>query len=178
MAEKLTVARPYAQAIFSLAQEQDQIDQWSQMLELLEEILSGKEILRLHDDPRVDDHQILEIIASVAGDGLNPMGKRMVETLIERDRLGLVPEIRALFEVERDAVQGRVEAEVISAVPLSAGQKETFENALKRRLQREIHLNCLVDETIIGGAIVRAGDMVIDGSVAGQLEKLATRLSH
>ncbi len=176
MAEKTTVARPYAQAVFALAQEQGDLKGWSELLQLLSQIVSDAEMSALQNNPSISDDQRIDIITSICGGSLTESGLNFVKVLVENDRLELLPEISTLFEAERANVEGTIIADVISATVLNDAQKQKIADALKARFGREITLECEIDESLLGGAVIRAGDVVIDGSVVGKLNKLSTRL--
>ena len=178
MAENITIARPYAQAIFSTAQEQGDLAGWSATVQFAAAVVSDPEMAALIDSPRFDKGQIAELLIDVCGDKLNDAGKNMIHVLAENDRLEVLPEIAELYEAERAAVEGTVVAEVISATALNDAQQGKIAAALKNRLGRDVTLECKTDESLLGGAIIRAGDVVIDGSVVGKLEKLASALAH
>lgn len=178
MAETITIARPYAKAVFDLAQEQGELSNWSEMLELTSLIVLNEDMEALIDNPDFGKDQVVELILDICGDALNDTGKNMVRVLADNGRLNVLPEIAELYEVERAAAEGTIQAEVISASALSDAQLQSISSALKARLGREISLECKTDESLVGGAIIRAGDLVIDGSVVGKLEKLASELMH
>jgi F-type H+-transporting ATPase subunit delta len=119
---------------------------------------------------------VIDIFLAVCGDKLNDAGKNMVRVLADNGRLNLLPDIAALFEIERAQAEGTLEAEVVTAMELTESQKKELAAALKKRLGREISLNVKVDGSLLGGAIIRAGDMVIDGSAVSRLEKLGAEL--
>ena len=178
MAEKVTIARPYAQAIFELAQEKGELAQWSDMLALAATVASNEDMAAAIESPNLTHAQVAELFTGVCGDGLTDAGKNMINVLAENDRIAFLPEVAELFEVARAEAEGSIQAEVISATALNDAQKAAIAESLKNRLGREVTLNCTVDESLVGGAIIRAGDVVIDGSVTGKLEKLATQLMH
>lgn len=178
MAEKRTIARPYAQAILKLAREQGALQAWSEMLHFAAAVAADEEMTTLIASPRLSGEQLATLFLEICGDRLNGHGRNMIRVLADNGRLDLLDEISALFEIERARAEGTVEAEVISAIELSAAQKSGITESLKRRLGRDVTLNCRIDAAIVGGAIIRAGDVVIDGSVIGKLEKLAAALTH
>jgi len=178
MAENITIARPYAQAIFSLAQEQSDLKGWSDMLQFAAAVAADPEMVAVINSPSFDSSQLAELFIDICGDKLNDAGKNMIRVLADNDRLSVLPEIVELFEQERAAVEGTVVAEVTSAVALNDAQQSSIAEALKKRLGRDVTLECKIDESLLGGAIIRAGDVVIDGSVVGKLEKLASALAH
>ena len=178
MAEKITIARPYAQAIFDLAKEQGELSRWSDMLTLATSVASNEEMANVVDNPDLTREQVGDLFVDVCGDGLSDTGKNMVRLLAENDRILFLPEIFALFEEARATEEGTVTAEVISATELSQAQRKSIIAALNTRLEREVSLECRVDSSLLGGAIIRAGDVVIDGSVSGKLNKLSSSLNH
>ncbi len=178
MAEKTTIARPYAQAVFALAQEQKDLKGWSAMLEVAATVAAHPDMVNVLESPRLPKAERVETFLAVCGDALNETGKNLVRVLAENNRLELLPEIAALYEFERAQAEQTLEAEVVSAIELTESQKQAIAAALKKRLSREISLSCTTDASLIGGAIIRAGDLVIDGSAAGRLDKLRAELMH
>lgn len=176
MAEKTTIARPYAQAAFDLAQEKGDLKTWSEMLELCAMIVSDEQVRRLIGNPEVSKDSLVELILNVAGDRLDTVGTNFIRVLAANGRLNVLPEIAALYEQHRAEAERYIDAEVISAFPMSDAQQQALVDGLKKRLGREVRLTASTDESLIGGAIVRAGDLVIDGSVTGHLNKLAQAL--
>ena len=178
MAEKSTIARPYAQAAFSLAESQDSLKKWSDMLQLAAAVASDEAMQLLIGNPSIESDKLIDTFIGICGDGLDQHGQNFVRVLVENKRLDVLPEIADLYEEKRAEAESTVEAEVTSAIPLSEAQQTQLVAALKKRLGREVTLVTKTDENIIGGAVVRAGDLVIDASVTGQLEKLANTLMH
>lgn len=178
MAEKSTVARPYAQALFELASAQRQFGPWSERLQLLTAVVSDPRMQRLIGNPRVTRAQLAGLITDICGDRLDAHARSLVGVLVENRRLDLLPEIGALFAQYRAEAERIVQAEVVSAFPLSAEQEAGIAAVLKQRLGREISLKSSTDAALLGGAVIRAGDLVIDGSVTGHLDRLANALSH
>ncbi|MCC6209080.1 MAG: F0F1 ATP synthase subunit delta [Gammaproteobacteria bacterium] len=178
MAEKRTIARPYAQAVFDLASAQRQFGPWSERLQLLTAVAADPRMQRLIGNPRITRAQLAGLIVEICGDRLEDQGRSLVGVLVENRRLDMLPEIGALFAEYRAEAERTVQAEVVSAFPLSPEQEAGISVALKKRLGREISLKSSTDETLIGGAVIRAGDLVIDGSVTGHLDRLASALSH
>jgi len=176
MAENSTIARPYAQAAFDIANEKGDLKSWSDMLQLISAVASDAVLSDMISNPSIEREKIVEIIVDVCGDNLNDLAKNYIKVLADNGRLNVATEIALGFEEHRAEAEKTVEAEVISAFPLSDAQVKSMTEALKKRLGREVTLNTRIDETIVGGAIIRAGDLMIDGSVSGQLDKLATTL--
>ena len=176
MAEKNTIARPYAQAAFEIAQADNDLQGWSDMLKLLASVVSDDLMQSVISNASIEIDKVVDILLGVCGDQLNDKGKNFVKVLAESRRLTVLPEIAALYEAQRAEAEKTIEAEVASAFPLSEAQQQQIAAALKKRLGREVNLVARTDESIVGGAIVRAGDLVIDGSITGQLDKLAANL--
>lgn len=177
MAEKITIARPYAQAVFEIARERGTMPGWSKTLELLAVVVSDPRMEQLLGNPHVSSDQLVALIADVCGEQLGE-ARSLVQVLAENRRLGLLPELRAHYEAMRAEAERTVHAEVVSAFPLTDAQKAGIEASLKKRLGREVQLTCATDETLIGGAVIRAGDLVIDGSVAAHVSRLAGALTR
>ncbi len=176
MAEKSTIARPYAQAAFDIAKEAGDLKGWSDMLQLLAVVASDALMQDMISNPAVETSKVVDVMTGVAGDNLNDTAKNFINVLAENGRLNVLTEIAELFEQHRAEAEKTVEAEVTSAFPLSDAQQKQLIDALKNRLGRDVSLITKTDESIIGGAIVRAGDLVIDGSVSSQLDKLGNSL--
>lgn len=178
MAETTTIARPYAQAVFDIAADAKALGHWSDTLRLLALIVADPAMDALIRNPRVPREQLSGIITDVCGDALDERGAALVGVLAANQRLPLLPEIAALYEAYRADAEKIVQAEVVSAFPLSAEQQAAIAASLKRRLGREVTLESRIDQSLIGGAVIRAGDLVIDGSVTGQMDRLANALSR
>lgn len=178
MAEKATIARPYAKAAFEFAQERKTFERWSKVLAAGSAVVSEPSVERLLTHPRVKPEALVSLIAEVAGDALDESGRNFLMTLAENRRLGLLSEIAAQFEVLRAEIENVADVRIISAVQLNEAQQQRFAAVLKKRLQRDVRLHCEVDPSLIGGAIVRAGDFVIDGSLKARLERLAGAMAH
>jgi F-type H+-transporting ATPase subunit delta len=178
MAESTTVARPYAQAVFQLARDAQSLDAWSETLALAAAVAVDAEMQPLLDSPRLTETQLGELFAAICGKGLSAEGRNFIRLLAENRRLVVLPEIARLYEALRNEAEGAIQAHLITAFPVTEEQKAVLTKALKQRLGREIQLESTVDPTLLGGAIIRAGDLVIDGSVQGKLERLTSALSH
>ena len=178
MAEKSTIARPYALAAFELAKEQKDLAVWSDMLGFAAVVVVDDAMQAYIGNPKIDSETLTKLMLNVCGDQLNDLGKNFLKVLIANKRLNVLPEIVTLYNEHRAEAERTIEAEVISAFPLSDAQQKVLTESLKKRLGREVNLVAKVDENLLGGAIVRAGDLVIDGSVSGQLNKFATALMH
>jgi len=178
MAEKSTIARPYALAAFELAKEKNELAKWSEMLQFAALVASDATMKGYIGNPHVTRESLGNLFLGVCAEVLNELGSNFIKVLIENRRLDVLPEIATLYEQHRAEAERTVEAEVISAFPLSKEQLNLLADKLKDRLGRSVNLVSKVDSNLLGGAIVRAGDLVIDGSVNGQMDKLAHTLMH
>lgn len=178
MAELITVARPYAQAAFEFASAEQALKDWSEMLSLLAAIADDAAMHELINSPHLTETQLADLFIQVAGENLNDNCANFVRVLASNGRLLLLPEIAALFEVDRRAAEGTVQAQLVTAFPASESQQAEVIASLRKRLGREVELSCATDAELLGGAIIRAGDLVIDGSVRGKLQRLGTALIH
>lgn len=173
MAELTTLARPYAKAVFAQASEKGTLDAWSAELALLSACVTEPKVEEFLANPSFTSQQQAQTVIEVCGDQLKEAAKNLVVVLAENKRLELLPEVTALFEELKAQLQNTIDVVVTAAYPLSDAQSKQLEQALKAKLNRDIRMSSTVDETIIGGAIIRAGDLVIDGSLTGKLSKLA-----
>jgi F-type H+-transporting ATPase subunit delta len=176
VAERATIARPYAKAAFEYARDANAFAQWSQGLKGAAEIVTDPRVAPLTKSPQWTAADVVALITDVAGAKLDAGMQNFVRVLAENHRLQLLPEIAAHYETLRSAVENVVDVEVVSAVPLDAAQTEKLTQALGTRFKRKVRMQNSVDSTLVGGAVVRAGDLVIDGSLKGRLERLATEL--
>ena len=176
MSELNTVARPYAQAAFDLAREANALVVWSEMLGFAATVAADETMCEAIDSPNLLVNEQADLFIQVCDDKLNDEGRNFIKLLAENRRLTLLPEISALYEVMRAEAEGTLEATVVSAKPMSEQQQQEMAAALKARFNRDVVLQVEVDESVVGGAIIRAGDTVIDGSVRGKLEKFAHTL--
>ena len=177
MAERATVARPYAKAAFAYAREQGKLDPWSSWLATARATVSSDQYAAFERSPVVQTRQLLELITSVCGDALDANARAFLGLLAENGRLAYLPEIAERFEELKAEDANVADVEVTSAVQLDDGQRERLASALRARLRRDVRLQCTVDPSLIGGAVVRSGDTLIDGSLRSKLERLGTDLT-
>jgi F-type H+-transporting ATPase subunit delta len=176
VAERATIARPYAKAAFQYAQDAKAFADWSQGLKAAADIVADPRVAALTKSPQSSQADLVSLIADVAGNKLNAGMQNFVRVLAENHRLLLLPEIAAHYEELRSDVENTIDVEVVSAVALNSAQTEKLSQALSARLKRKVRMQNSVDATLLGGAVVRAGDLVIDGSLKGRLQRLATEL--
>lgn len=184
MADNITLARPYAQAAFDLACADDQLPAWSAALNAAAMVVQDDAARRLLANPVVTDDQRVALVAEVGGSASGSgdvftqvRGQNLLRLLAENGRLDALPDIAARFDALKAAFENTVDVDLISAVEIDDQVAAKFKESLQARLGRSVALNCSVDADLLGGAIVRADDLVIDGSIKTRLEALAQRLS-
>jgi F-type H+-transporting ATPase subunit delta len=177
MAEAITTARPYAQAVFEEAQKLADLKGWSEMLLSLAEAVNHPEVRAVITSPRVLRAQVEKLMDGLLGAQANTQQRNFVRVLVENQRLLLLPEIVILFEALRAEAEKTVNVVVDSAFELSAAQQDKIVSSLKKRMGREIKLVCKVNKELLGGIVIRAGDKVIDGSARTRLGEMATALA-
>jgi len=176
MSSVTTLARPYAKAAFELAQAEQDLARWDDMLSLAGRIASDETFSALLENPRISSAEVVRLITETAEDVLNDRFRGYLDVLAENDRLGLLPEIGRLFRILREDAEKRLRVRVVSAVPLDDEQSNRLRDALARRFERTVELENEIDAGVIGGAVIYAGDEVIDGSLRGRLQRLSGNL--
>jgi F-type H+-transporting ATPase subunit delta len=176
MADNASIARPYAKAVFDLAQQENAFDAWTTALEQLAVISNDADFGALVSNPRVDSAKVAELLTDLIKDSLPQGGANFIKLLVQNDRLQSLVNINQQYTDLVAKAKALVNAEVITAKPLTEDQKSSLAAALEKRLGLKVELEEIVDPDLIGGAIVKAGDMVIDGSAKGRIEKLTTAL--
>ncbi|NNF16499.1 MAG: F0F1 ATP synthase subunit delta [Gammaproteobacteria bacterium] len=177
MADHSTTARPYAKAIFELAQSSGQLGEWSSALQTLATIAQDERMRRFVADPGSTPEQVADLVLEVAGPQLDEHGRNFVRLLAENQRIPALTDIAALYEVLKTAAEGAVEVQVTSVEELSDAHRERLGESLRRKLGREVRMSFDIDKSLLGGALIKAGDMVIDGTVRGRLQKLTVALA-
>lgn len=185
MADNITLARPYAQAIFEIASASDSLATWSAALAAAGTAVSDPALAELVDDPRLTPGRLLDLLQQVfagipdtaplaaAGDGEN-----LLKLLIENDRLMALPDISARFDALKYEAENAVDVTIVAATAIDGDRQAEIVAALGERLGRKINATTAVDPDLIGGAVIRAGDFVIDGSVRAQLTRLSATLAR
>jgi F-type H+-transporting ATPase subunit delta len=179
MAEKLTLARPYARAVFELARDAAEFDRWSKMLAVLAQLSGDAGVQAMLTSPKAAPAVRAEVVTELAaksGEKLDLQGKNFVALLAENRRLGLLPEIAADYERLRAEAENTLEVELVAAMPVPPEEQKRLSEALHKKLGRKITLKYVEDKSLIGGAVIRAGDLVIDGSVREKLGRLTAAL--
>ncbi len=178
MADRATIARPYARAAFAHAQQANELASWSKLLGAAAAGAADSRVSRLIGNPHVTGEELVDLLGGLSKQAAGEGGKNFLRALAENRRLALLPQIAEQFEKLRADVEGVVDVEVIAAREIAAPQQKKLEAALAKRLGRAVRRHTQIDESLIGGAIVRAGDLVIDGSLKGRLERLGTALQN
>jgi len=177
MAEKATIARPYARAAFGFARQHGRLGQWSELLAAGAAVAADERVARLLGSPQVTLEDLVGLFTDAAGEAADEHGRNFLRTLAHNRRLGLLPQIAAQYEALRADVENIVDVELTTAMNVEPPQRERLLQALRRRLGREVRINTRLDPRLIGGAVVRAGDLVIDGSLKGRLERLSSAVT-
>jgi F-type H+-transporting ATPase subunit delta len=172
MSDLTTIARPYAKAAFDFAVEKGQLDQWGEMLTFAAEVTRNEQICELLNSSMSAD-RLAEIFVAVCGEQFDEYGQNLIRVMAENGRLTTLPDVCEQFFVLKKEHEKQVEVEVVSATELSDEQRAEISSKLEQRLERKVQLNCSVDEALLGGVIIRAGDLIIDNSVHGRLSRLS-----
>lgn len=178
MAEQTTIGRPYAEAAFELARDANALGAWAEALALSAAVVADERVDTILQSPQVDAERKAALIIDVGGETLDERQRNFIRLLVERSRIRLLPEIRAQFDALRAEHERTLNASLTTAQPIDKAVSERLAKALSTRLGRTVTLETQIDETLIGGAVVRAGDLVIDGSVRGRLANLTGALSR
>jgi len=173
MAEVSTVARPYAKAAFEYAQEKGALTQWSDMLAMASAVAANSDMKKVFDSPSLTSEQKAAIFVDVCGAEFGSDAKNLVSSLAEHKRLAALPMIAEMFEELKAAKDQAVDVMVTSAFEMTAEQQSKLTETLKNKWQKDVSIETEVDSSLIGGVIIRAGDVVIDSSVRGKLAKIA-----
>ncbi len=177
MAELSTLARPYAKAAFEYAREHDALDQWSEQLGTVAAVVGDERMESVLDNPSLTAEQQAQTLGEICGDALGGEAKNFVSILASNKRLGLLPEIYQQFASFKANLEKSVDVEVVSAFDLADTTRDRLADVLGRKLEREVKVSTTTDSDLLGGVLIRAGDMVIDGSVRGRLDKLAEAMN-
>lgn len=176
MAEISTIARPYAEALFEVADQAGALSVWSERLGNLATAAENPDAQQLLGSPRVTATQLVEMFATFSGDG-SPETKKFLEALAENKRLSVLPAVRDQFEVLKNARESTVDVRIESAFPLEGGELQALVVKLEAKFKRKVRPEVVVDNALIGGVKITAGDQVIDGSVRGKLTAMAANLA-
>ena len=178
MAESVTIARPYALAIFRLAREAGALDAWSERLQRLAMIAQDSEMARIICNPKFSATQIAELFVSLSGETGSPELAKLIGLLAENERLGVLAQISEIYEQLKSADEGVREAVITSAYPLDDAQLNHLMRELEAHFCTRLEPRVEVDAGLIGGVRVAVGDQVLDASVRGKLDAMATALKN
>jgi F-type H+-transporting ATPase subunit delta len=182
MADFDTAARPYAKAIFELASEEGYLQHWSDSLQVAAVVASDVDMLAMFELPSMLANQRCELFLSVVSavkdaPKVKAEFKNLIALLAQNNRLAALPSIATAFESLKQEAEGKIEVVVRTAQKLPAKQQTAMAESLAKKLGKEINITTEIDDSLIAGAVIQAGDMVIDGSAKGRLDKLATVLN-
>lgn len=175
MSELTTVARPYAKAAFSWALENQALPEWAEMLEFAAQVANHKQIHPMLTSS-LNAENLSDYFIKICGKQLNDNGQNLIRLMAQNERLPLLGAVSALYREFQDEYNKLVEADLISAHELTATQIETIADSLELRLAKKVKLNCSIDNSLIAGFVLKADDLVIDGSVKGKLKRLTDSL--
>lgn len=178
MAELATIARPYAEAIFDLAKETGHFDDWSVVLNFFKLIVEDPLMASIIANPQIDKQTLTQMWLAIGEGELSETGNNLLKTLVDNRRLLAIPQIATQYETLKAQYQNYLEVEIITPYPMTELQQQTIETVLQQRLGKAAHIQITLDESLLGGWLVRAGDQVIDVSVKGRLQKLAAELRY
>lgn len=172
MADFTTAARPYAKAVFEIAREESAFDAWAGRLEFWAAVVGNPEMSQRLEAPGLTALEKASLIEKIDADGMDDHSRNFIRLLAENNRLEMMPDIFGLYQELKAEAEGEIEATVTSAFELSDEQSGRIAEALSKRLNRRVRITSTVDSTLIGGAVIRAGDLVIDGSVKGRIDEM------
>lgn len=178
MAGTSNLARPYAQAVFELAKQSKDFKTWSDALAFMAALMRDESIQALVNNPRVEHGRLLKLFDDLCGGRVPEDAWNLLRLMITNNRLMAMPDVANQYEAMRAEEEGTVDAHVRSAKKISDDQKTRLSKALEKRLGRKVNLTVQEDDSLLGGAVIQAGDLVIDGSAIGRLEKLASVLNR
>lgn len=179
MSSLLTLARPYAKAVFNSALRDDAWQQWGDFLKLAAQVTELPQVKSILTNPKYSRADLHQLLVDCVGKRVFSGGDNLLKLLLANKRIQLLPQIFELFSIMQAEHEQKVDVEMVTAFPLSSAQQKQFVAVLAERLQRRVTLQSRVDGSLLGGAIIRAGDkVVIDGSVRGQLTRLSQELMN
>lgn len=178
MADFSTTAHPYAKAVFELAREAGDYRAWSEALQAIAKLFADPQVAALAANPSLSRHELAAVLAGALAGKVPSEAVSLVRLLVENGRLPAIGAIAEQYEALRAEAEARVEVEITSAAPVEPAQQDKLAAAVKQRVARELTIHWKTDPALIGGAVIRAGDLVIDGSVSGELERLKTAVAR
>ncbi len=176
MAELATIARPYAEAAFELARDEQALPAWSEMLRFAASIVGDERVAEALDNPRLDTAAKESLLLSIGGDRFDAQARNFIHVLVEGERVALLPQIAAMFETLKNEAEATAKATIESAFELTDAQVAELQGALEKRFGKKIETTVMVNPDLIGGARVTVGDSVLDGSVQAKLAAMHAQL--
>lgn len=178
MADLSTLARPYAKAVFELARDQRKFKEWGATLAAIAAVMAEPKVAALAGHPALTKADLAAVLGKALEKNVSGEGLSLLRLLIDNGRLAAAASIAQQYEALRAEAESRADVEITSAVPVEKAQQDALAAAVKKRLNRDVVIDWKTDESLIAGALIRAGDLVIDGSVRGELDKLTTALAR
>lgn len=176
MAEAITIARPYAEAVFKSAQEKKSVAAWSDMLQTAAAVANEEQVRKLIGNPRVSARQLADVFLALCKNKLNEEGRNLILLMAENDRLYVLPQVSELFDQLKSQYEGVLDAKIASAFELSNNQLKSLVASLEQKFKHKINAKVSVDPELIGGVKVEIGDEILDNSVRGKLEAMTVAL--
>lgn len=172
MADLSTTARPYAKAVFELAREAGKLKEWSAQLAAMAQAVNQPALARLIGNPALTRAELTSVFEGALDKSLDAQGRSLLRLLSENGRLKALPFVAEQYEILRAEAESRVDVEIATAVAVAKPQQDALVAAIRKRLARDVAVTWKTDEALVAGAQIRAGNLVIDGSVRGELERL------
>ena len=176
MAESATIARPYAKAAFMAARDSGSLPAWSTALEAASGLVADARIADLIGSPKLGSDDVVSMFAGLGGGAIDLQWQNFIRLLSRNKRLDVLADIATQYAGLRARFENELDVQVTSAVALDEAQRAKLATALKTRFKRDVRLSATVDPALLGGAIIRAGDLVIDGSISGRLQRMSAEL--
>jgi len=176
MAELATIARPYAEAAFELARDEQALPAWSDMLRFAASIVADPRVAQALDNPRLDAAAKQSLLLSIGGDRFDGEARNFIRVLVEGERVALLPQISAMFETLKNEAEAVAKATIESAFELTDAQLAELRGALEKRFGKKVETTVTVNRDLVGGARVTVGDAVLDGSVQAKLAAMRAQL--
>ena len=176
MAEAITIARPYAEAVFKSAQDKKTVAAWSDMLHTAAAVTNEEQVNKLIGNPSVSARHLAEVFLVLCKNKLNEEGRNLILLMAENDRLEVLPQVSELFEQLKSQYEGVLDAKIVSAFELNSNQLKSLIASLEQKFKHKINAKVSVDPELIGGVKVVIGDEILDNSVRGKLEAMTVAL--
>ena len=176
MAELATLARPYAEAAFKRAKETNAVAEWSTQLQFLAAVAKDPEVIAIANNPKLGKEKVTALLLDISADQVQGEAMNLIRLLVLNGKLALLPKISVLYEEHKAADEGYVNVELYSAFALTKAEQNKYSVMLEKQLHKKVNVEVLLDKSLIGGILAKAGDKVIDGSIRGQIQQLAKRL--